>query len=362
MAVIKYSQWAEEGGSIQSFAQNQEAILDSWFNTELNSLEFNQSYGKMVALQSGTNGYQNSFAVAVTIHQGIENRVKEQNQFLSQISNIMVPYDTGGKLTFDITGTISRRNAVRVPIDPGIDGQKLWSTAKYQADTKMPWQDQYIRRRAGDWLAEHMSAKTKAIANERLQVCFNGTSRALDGAAADLVNLTDLDIGWEAQLVTRNQANVLNKIVALNTTINIGVTGDFPNLEVMINAAIGQITAESGVSKSELVVLLGSNVAVGYGNIYWGSQAGVPTEKLKILEALNTVAGLRPLAPDRMKPNSVWVTTLKNLGFLHQKDTMMRKFAEDHTTSSWVDFLEYYGTPWLENEFATKIFNNIAFV
>ncbi len=284
---------------------------------------------RVMELNGVTPDVGGSFAVDPSIEQKLEDKIRENADFLGEINVVGVRDLEGDKVGLDVTGTIAKRTDTDVGDRQTADNLALadsrYRCEKTEFDTHIKWSTLDAWRKFADFQQRITGGVTRQIARDRLMIGFNGTSAAAvtDPVANPL--LQDVNIGWLKHVETRRPAAHLNAI-----KIGIGTGADFKNIDQAVYAARHELISPWNRNDTSLNSIMGSGLMVDK-NIAAIGDNEAPTERaaLQTLIANQLIGTLRtkyvPFFPER----SVFITSPDNLAIYYQEGSRRRHIIDN---------------------------------
>jgi len=149
-------------------------------------------------------------------------------------------------------------------------------------------------------------------------------------------DLSDVNLGWLQQIRTYNGG--AQYVLGSSGSVTLG-SAAFPNLDTLVYDALGRVE-EAFRDDPDLVVLVGRNVMQAAKGSYYEANGNKPTEKAKINErvTVDTYGGLPAYVPPYFDPDSILVTSLKNLSIYWQETSWRRQQLDNPKKDQYEDF------------------------
>lgn len=295
---------------------------------------------RVMELNGVTPDVEGAFAVDPSIEQKLEDKIRENADFLGEINVVGVPDLEGDKVGLDVAGPIAKRTNTDANDRQTTDNLSLadsrYRCEKTEYDTHIKWSTLDAWRKFPDFQKRITSGVTRQIARDRLMVGFNGESADAETDRVANPLLQDVNIGWLKHVETRRPAASLDGI-----KIGAGAGADFKNLDAAVYAARHELVAPWHRNDTALNAIMGSGLIVDK-NIAAIESHEAPSERvaLQTLVANQLVGTLKtkfvPFFPER----AIFITSPDNLSIYYQegsrrrhiKDNPKRDRLEDYQT------------------------------
>ncbi|MGB6230035.1 MAG: phage major capsid protein, P2 family [Litorimonas sp.] len=274
------------------------------------------------------------FNVQPSVEQTLEDKVREQSDFLQRINTIGVRDLVGQKVNLDVTGPIASRTNTdtsdRQTSDTHALGEDEYRCEKTDFDTHVKYNTLDTWSRFPDFQARITNAVTRQIARDRLTIGFNGTSAAADTDSQANPLLQDVNIGWLEHMRTHKSESVLNGL-------KIGVSGDaqtsahdFATLDAAIYAARHELIAPWHANSTDLVAIMGSALVVDKNTAALDTH-DAPTERaaLQTLLINGLIGTLPPMIVPFFPADAIFITSLDNLSVYYQRGSRRRTIVDN---------------------------------
>lgn len=325
------------------------------------------SYLSTIASINGVSNPAVTFAVAPTVEQRFEEKLKETIEFLGMINVENVPQQSGQTLGLETTRPIAGRvdtsgGTRRNPTDPTDNGE----TNSYNClQTNFDWSRRYDKLDAWRHRPEFEQLLALTILRQQgrdlIMAGWNGTSRAATTNIVANPLLQDLAEGWLHKIRTKAPAQVFNDgnlTVKSNGTNNAALKKIYVKAGVElfdVNAAYndvgGSAHADADYSSldalvldakrllpdrirnsTDLVVIVGSDLVDDkYFNI--AQETGATATEVeatdRILRSTKTLGGLQAIQVPYFPANALLITRLSNLSIYNQEGTRRRRLADE---------------------------------
>ncbi len=268
------------------------------------------------------------FSVEPSVEQKLEERVREESDFLQRINVITVDQMKGEKVGIGVNSTIAGRtdtsgDGERKTRDIHTTDKRGYEVVQTNYDTHLRYNTLDTWRHRKDFQGIYTQAVNKQIARDRLMIGFNGKSAAdtTDRSANPL--LQDVNKGWLQDLREGKPAAVLSGM-------KVGPGGDCENLDALAFDIQEELIAEWHRDNPDMVVICGrrllSDKYLGLINKY-----EQPTEKkaLDIIITNKQIAGLPAVRVPFFPANALMITTLDNLSIYIQRESTRRAIIDN---------------------------------
>ena len=325
------------------------------------------SYLSTIASLNGVSDPSVKFAVAPTVEQRFEEKLKESIEFLGLINIENVPQQSGQTLGLETTRPIAGRvdtsgGARRNPTDPTDNGE----TNSYNClQTNFDWSRRYDKLDAWRHRPEFEQLLALTILRQQgrdlIMAGWNGTSRATTTDIVANPLLQDLAEGWLHKIRTNAPAQVFNdgsltvktdgtnnaalKKIYVKSGVQLFIPGvaynetggsaeasaDYSSLDALVLDA-KRLLPDRIRNSTDLVVIVGSDLVDDkYFNIAQktGDTATEVEATDRILRSTKTLGGLQAIQVPYFPANALLITRLSNLSIYNQEGTRRRRLADE---------------------------------
>lgn len=292
------------------------------------------AYLSQVANLNGISDATKKFAVDPTIQQKLESKIQESSEFLSKINLITVTEQKGEKVGLGVgspiastTNTLVSDRATKDPTDTTATGYECTQT-NFDTHIKYAKLDQWAKFPNFQTLIRDAIALRQAL--DRIMIGFNGTSRAATSDLATNPLLQDVNVGWLQEYRTVAPSRVLSDgPSAPVNTINVGVGGDYANIDALVYDAINNLIDPWHRKDTGLVAIVGRNLLSDKYLPLINQTAA--TEKLAadIIIAQKRIGGLQALSVPFVPDGTILVTFLSNLSIYAQEGGRRRHIVDN---------------------------------
>lgn len=319
-----------------------------------------------VALLNQVVSATEKFNVDPSIQQTLEKKIQESAEFLTKINVIPVIDGKAETLGLGVNGTIASRTNTRNGNErkPNTMGDveliNEYECAKTDFDTAIRYDklDLWARYPSFQQMIRDMIITQQAL--DRIMIGFHGTHVATDTDRVAYPNLEDLNIGWLEKYRQNAPDRVMNEGATPGSTIKIGATGDYKNLDAlvidMVNNLIDPIYRKNG----KLVVLIGQNM-VNDKMFPLVNDVDKPTEIVaaQVLLGQGRLGGLQPVSPPFFPDDTIMITSLDNLSIYWQEGARRRQIEDEPKLDRIVNYESSNDAYVIENYAAGCIAENI---
>ena len=271
-----------------------------------------------IASTYGVASAREEFNVSPTHAQTLNEKITHTSAFLQRINVVPVSEIKGEKVMLGLSGTVTGRTntntADRVARNVlGLDGQpyELFET---HSDVALKYATIDAWAKFPNFPQRYAAAVQKQIGLDRIMIGWNGTSAAVDTDRVANPLLQDVNKGWLQ--IAREQApeQVLAEGSVAVGKIQIGATGDYPNLDALVHD-VSLMIEEEHRDAGDLVVIVGRELLAHDKAKLYAAQGGTPTEKerLEMAQVIATYGGLPAYTCPFFPGKGVVVTSFDNL-------------------------------------------------
>lgn len=324
------------------------------------------AYREKTAAENGVSSAANTFTAVPAVEQRAVATAQESHALLKDINMVGVTSPDGQTVGISIgapiagrTNTDLRPRTPRNAVDLAEDNS--YHCEKTEFDVALPFSMLDGWAQFPDFEQRIDQAIGDRQALDRLMIGFNGTHAAEQTDRDAYPLLQDVNIGWLQKIRTKAPAQV-KAAGAVVGKVTIGATGDYPNLDGLVYAAL-QMLAPHHRKRPDLVVLIDRDLlhTKFLGNV---DDATDNTRELALNRILTSglVGGIphrdAPFFPDA----KLLVTTLRNLSIYYQKTTLRRFIQEQPNTEQVNDFQSLNEAYVVEDYGLVALVENIEFV
>lgn len=283
-----------------------------------------------IAKTYGVSSVITPFAATPELEQRLQDKIVEQDNFLSRINVIKVGEIEGQNILGSASGPASGR------INTSVDGKErtpkdLLGLDTYAYKCYQTNSDVYMKYATMDaWakfkdLAERYARYLQQrIANDRCLIGWYGESAEADTDLVAHPLMQDVNEGWMQYMKNKKAANILTE-GANQGEIRIGAGGDFLNLD---HAVADLVDGIPQYLRQDLVALIGSELMGMEKSALYQAIAAKPTEKTLATASLTSFGGLAADTPNNFPARGIVITSYKNLSIYVQEGTWRRHLKD----------------------------------
>lgn len=288
-----------------------------------------------VAVEDVTSKYN----VEPSVSQTLETKIQESSSFLQQINIVPVDEQSGQRLGLGITGPIASTTDTtqgeRSATDPTfIDGDEYKCT-QTNSDTLLRYEKLDLWAKYKDFQTRIRNAIVERQALDRIMVGWNGIKREKTSNKLLYPMLQDVNIGWLEKIRRESPVHVFSKIIGedgtvVSSTIKIGKTGHFKNLDALVMAAVSEKIATWYQEDTKLVAITGSALlADKYFPIVNRDQPNTETLAADMLISQKRIGQKPAVQVPFFPPNAILITRLDNLSIYWQDGSRRRAVIDN---------------------------------
>ena len=324
------------------------------------------AYREKTAAENGVSNAAHTFTAVPAVEQRAVATAQESHALLKDINMVGVTSPDGQAVGISIGAPIAgRTNTDLGPRTPrhavDLAEENSYRCEKTEFDVALPFSMLDGWAQFPDFEQRIDQAIGERQALDRLMIGFNGTHAAEQTDRDAYPLLQDVNIGWLEKIRTKAPGQVKTS-GATAGKVTIGATGDYPNLDGLVYAAV-QMLAPHHRKRPDLVVLIDRDLlhTKALGNV---ADATDNTRELALNRILTSglVGGIphrdAPFFPDA----KLLVTTLRNLSIYYQKTTLRRFIQEEPGTDQVNDFQSVNEAYVVEDYGLVALVENIEFV
>ncbi|WP_320040719.1 phage terminase small subunit [uncultured Desulfobacter sp.] len=259
-----------------------------------------------IAKAYGVDTVSEQFSATPTVEQRLNDKIVEQDNFLSRINVISVDEIEGQNILGYASGPASGRtdtsgDGERTPNNLlGLDtyDYKLYQT---NSDVYMRYATMDAWAKFPDMADRYARYVQKRIANDRCLIGWYGESAAADTDLATYPLMQDVNKGWLQYMREKLSANILTQGEKAAGEIRIGADGDFVNLDHAVAELVAGIPR---YLRQDLIALIGDELVGMEKSALYQAIGAQPTEKTlaKIEKELeNDLAALKLIKSIKQK-------------------------------------------------------------
>ncbi|BAV65768.1 phage major capsid protein, P2 family [Sphingobium cloacae] len=306
-------------------------------------IQFNR-YMAQLARLNGVENAGESFSVAPTIQQRLNELIQKSSAFLSKIAFETVPNQEGQKVGVGVTRPLAGRvntrgGTARAPTDPTdtSDGGTYRCEQTFY-DHALAWErlDAWRHKPEFQTLVRDVIVKRQGL--DRITIGFHGTSVASTTDRVANPRLQDVNKGWLHKIRTFAPERVLDDgaLTAAGKAIYVSDTPtvakrDYVNLDALVKDVASSLLDEWHQDADDLVVMIGRNLVSDKYMPIINAAANTATEIVArdtILRAGNQVGGLYAERVPDFPTATLLITSYKNLAIYEQEESR-RRYVKD---------------------------------
>lgn len=297
-----------------------------------------------VARINGVTSADTTFTVDPTPAQKLEEKIQLSSEFLSRINTIPVSEKTGEALALSVNSTIAGRTDTsgegeRNPADPTGLSKNTYDCQKTDFDIALPYAKLDAWAKFQDFPEKWASACASAIALDRIMIGFNGTSIAATTDRTANPKLQDVNIGWLEKIRTRAPERYMKEVVESSGTVKVGATGDYKNLDALVQDAVSNFIDEVHQDATDLVVICGRSL-LDDKNFAIVNQTQDNQNVLagQILIGQKQIGGLPAARVPFFPDNALLITSFDNLSIYYQEGAKRRAIIDEPKKNRVADY------------------------
>ncbi|MGY0794301.1 phage major capsid protein, P2 family [Azospirillum argentinense] len=298
-------------------------------------------FNAYLARQGELNGVADAtrkFAVAPTVEQRLEDRIRESADFLKLVNVVPVDQQSGEKLGLGISqpaaGRTDTNSADRQPRNLVALDSRGYAAVQTNFDTFIKYQQLDAWAKFPDFQARVRNQTTQQIARDRLMIGWNGETAAPNTNLTTYPLLQDVNVGWLKHIRTGAPQRVMEGV-----KIGDASGTDYKTFDAAVFDATNELLDEWHAEASDLVVIVGRQLL---NDKYLGllNSADAPTEKvaLNTLMLSRTIGGKKAISVPYFPPRSILITSPDNLSIYWQNGTRRRMITDNPKRDRVEDF------------------------
>lgn len=294
-------------------------------------LAFNEMQ-KRLAKNYGVEQVSETFSVAPTMEQKLQDKIVEQSTFLPRINVLPVDDLEGQNILGSASGPASGRT------DTSVDGNERtpknllglaprnYKLHKTDSDVFMLYSTMDAWSKFPDMAERYARYVQERMANDREIIGWHGISAAANTDLSANPMLQDVNKGWVQYVKEALEANILTTGEKLAGEIRIGKDGDFENLD---HAVVELTEGIPAYLRKGLVALIGSELVGREKAVLARAMGQTPTEKSLTEAALSTFGGLPWETPSNFPGRGLVITSYDNLSIYVQSGSWRRRIMDN---------------------------------
>ena len=283
-----------------------------------------------IAKAYGVDTVSEQFSATPTVEQRLNDKIVEQDNFLSRINVISVDEIEGQNILGYASGPASGRtdtsgDGERTPNNLlGLDtyDYKLYQT---NSDVYMRYATMDAWAKFPDMADRYARYVQKRIANDRCLIGWYGESAAADTNLVTYPLMQDVNKGWLQYMREKRSANILTQGEKAPGEIRIGADGDFVNLDHAVAELVAGIPR---YLRQDLIALIGDELVGLEKSALYQAIGAQPTEKNLATASLTKFGGMDWTTPNNFPGRGLVITSLDNLSIYMQSGTWRRHIKD----------------------------------
>ena len=289
-------------------------------------------YNAYLARQAELNGVASAtsqFAVAPTIEQTLEDRIRESAEFLQQVNVVPVDQQSAEKLGLGMgspaAGRTDTKTADRAPRNlVSLDGRG-YTTYQTNFDTYITYQQLDTWAKFKDFQTRVRNQTTQQIARDRLMIGWNGESVAATTDLAANPLLQDVNVGWLKHIRADAPARVMNGVKVGDTTGH-----DYKSFDALVFDANNELLDDWYRDSPDLVAIVGRQLLTDkYLSLINAADAPTEYNALQTLILSRTMGGRKAISVPYFPARSILITSASNLSIYWQNGTRRRMIQDN---------------------------------
>ncbi|MDO9177423.1 MAG: phage major capsid protein, P2 family [Agitococcus sp.] len=298
------------------------------------------------------------FTVDPSVQQVLEDKIQEDNEFLTKINIVPVTEKQGQKLGLSIGGPIAKTTNTasqdRETSDPtNIDLEDEYDCTQTNYDTHVTYGKLDLWAKFKDFQLRLRNFIIKRQGLDRIMIGFNGVSRAATSNPTTHPLLQDVNIGWLQKIRTNAPQRWMSEgDNAGEIRVGSAVGSDYATLDALVQDMVDELIDPWFRDDTGLVVICGRKLlADKYFPMI--NTPNAPTEQiaLNMLLSQKSLGGLQAVRVPFFPDNAMLVTRLDNLSIYWQEgsrrrlivDNPKRDRIENYESSNDAYIVEDYG-------------------
>lgn len=290
------------------------------------------AFNAYLARQCELNGVPDAtgkFAVAPTVEQSLEDRIRESADFLQQVNVIPVDQQSGQNVGLGVgspaAGRTNTTTTDRQPRNLVALDESGYVAVQTNFDTYVTYQQLDAWAKFKDFQTRIRNQVTQQIARDRMMIGWHGETAA---ATTDLVAnpmLQDVNVGWLEHIRTHAAARVLTGVKIGTETGN-----DYRNFDAAVLDAKNELLDEWHRESPDLVVIVGSGLLNDkYLSLLNGTDAPTEHQALATMLLSRTMGGRKAISVPYFPSKAMLITSPSNLSIYWQNGTRRRMIQDN---------------------------------
>jgi P2 family phage major capsid protein len=290
------------------------------------------AYIQRLAQVNGTSNATETFNVAPSVQQKLENKIQESSAFLSKINIIGVVEQEGDKLGLGISSPVASRTdtnkADRQTRDLSTLDAQRYRCEKTNFDTHIGYAKLDAWAKFPDF--QHRVAQQILIRQglDRMVIGFNGLSVAPDTDMIKHPLLEDVNKGWLQHYREQAPQRVMGEGKEAGKVV-IGTGGDYANLDAVVFDSINLLDPWFR-KDTGLVAIMGRQLLSDkYFPLINTNQPPTETLAADIIVSQKRIGGLAAVTVPYFPDNAILITRFDNLSIYFQESARRRRVVDE---------------------------------
>lgn len=306
-------------------------------------LKFNHYCGEVARINNvGSAAVQ--FTVDPAPAQKLEEKIQLSSDFLGRINIIPVTEKTGEALALSINSTIAGRTDTRGdkernPSDPSGLSKNTYSCEQTDFDIALTYAKVDAWAKFNDFPDKWASACAKAIGLDRIMIGMNGKTVAETTDRTKNPLLQDVNIGWLEKIRTNAPSHYMKEVGAGSGKVKVGATGDYKNLDALVQDALNDLVDEIHQDSTDLVVICGRQLLNDKNfAITNKDQDNQNVLAGQVLIGQKQIGGLPAVRVPYFPEDAFLITSFNNLSIYYQEGAKRRAIIDEPKKNRVADY------------------------
>ena len=292
---------------------------------------FNGYTARLAQLNDAPSAHE-TFSVAPSVQQKIENRIQESSEFLSKVNVIGVTEQEGEKLGLGISGPVAIRtntnNVDRKTRDITSLTSQRYRCEKTNFDTHINYAKLDAWAKFPDFQTRIAQQILIRQGLDRMVIGFHGKSAATDTDLVQNPMLEDVNKGWLQHYREQAPERVMSQ-GEQGAHVVIGTGGDYANLDAAVFDAINLLDPWYR-KDTGLVAIVGRQILTDkYFPLINTKQAPSETLAADIIISQKRIGGLPAVTVPYFPDNAILITRFDNLSIYYQDGARRRRLVDE---------------------------------
>ena len=292
---------------------------------------FNGYTARFAQLNDAPSAHE-TFSVAPSVQQKIENRIQESSEFLSKVNVIGVTEQEGEKLGLGISGPVASRtntnNVDRKTRDISSLTSQRYRCEKTNFDTHINYAKLDAWAKFPDFQTRIAQQILIRQGLDRMVIGFHGKSAATDTDLVQNPMLEDVNKGWLQHYREQAPERVMSQ-GEQGVNVVIGTGGDYANLDAAVFDAINLLDPWYR-KDTGLVAIVGRQILTDkYFPLINTKQAPSETLAADIIISQKRIGGLPAVTVPYFPDNAILITRFDNLSIYYQDGARRRRLVDE---------------------------------